>query len=81
MVQKVDLGASWASFGEGLGQSWAFSGSSWALLGRFLGVGNRAFIKHWSKIGSKRPSGGFWEGFGWVLGRFGEGLGRVLGGF
>ena len=44
-------------------------------LGRFLGFQNRTFLKHWSKIGSKRPSGSilapFWEGLGRVWGVWG----------
>ena len=80
-LQNLILGGSWAPFGRGLGQSGASFGHSWPLLGRFGGVRNRAFIEHWSKMGSKRPSGSIW-GASWSgLGRFGGGFGRVLGGF
>ena len=37
------------------------------VLGRFWDVQKRAFVKHWSKMGSKRP-------FGSILGGFGENL-------
>ena len=71
----MDLGRSWAPFGRGLGRSGASFAHSWALLGRFGEVRDRAFIEHWSKIGSKRPSGsilgGSWRG---------SGLGEDLGG-
>ena len=71
IASKLDLGGSWAPFGRGLGRSGPSFGHSWALLGRFGWVRGRAFIEHWSKIGSKRPSGsilgGSWKG----LGRFG----------
>ena len=56
MAPKVDLAASWAPFGQGLGRSWGSFGSSWALPGRFFGVWKRPLIKHWSTMGSKRPS-------------------------
>ena len=72
--QKIHLGGSWASFGKGLGRSWASSGRSWPPLGRFWDVQSRPFFKHGPKIGSKRPSGS-------ILGLFGEGFGRILGGF
>ena len=77
--QKSILGRSWAVFGKGLGPSWAFFGCFWPSLGRFLGVQNRVFFKHWSKIGSKRPSGSIWGRFWTILGGFGEDLGRDLG--
>ena len=50
------LGSIWEGLGEGLGGSWASFGSFWGLLGRFFRVGTRAFLKHWSKMGSKRAS-------------------------
>ena len=81
IAQKSVLGGSWASFGKGLGRSWASSGRSWPPLGRFLDVQSRAFFKHGPKMGSKRPSGSilnrFWEGFGRTLARFGTVLGRI----
>ena len=81
LPENFDLGGSWASFGKGLGRSWASSGRSWPPLGRFLAIQNHAFFKHWPKMGSKRPSGSilgrFWED----LGRIWEGFGRNLGGF
>ena len=47
-------------------------------MGRFLGVRNQAFLKHWSKISSKRPFGSILGGFGKDLGGFWEGLGRIF---
>ena len=68
-----------------MGPSGASLGRSWALLGHFLGLRNEAFIKHWSKMVSKRPSGsileGFGEGSGRIWGGSWEDFGRVLGGF
>ena len=61
MAPKVDLAASWAPFGQGLGRSWGSFGSSWALPGRFFGVWKRPLIKHWSTMGSKRPSSSILE--------------------
>ena len=49
------------------------------VLGCFLGVQNQAFLKHWSKIGSKRPSGSILDRFGVDFGGFGKGLGIVWG--
>ena len=69
-LQPVILGGSWAPFGEGLGRSGASLGHSWAALGGFGGVRKRAFLHHRSKMVSQRPSK-------WILGRFGQGLGRV----
>ena len=66
----MDLGRSLASFGRGLGRSWASSGRSWPPLGRFLDVQSRAFFKHGPKMGSKRPPGS-------ILGRSKEGFGRI----
>ena len=81
IASKLDLGGSWAPFGRGLGRSGGSFGHSWALPGRFGRVRVRAFIKHWSKMGSKRPSGsilgGSWKG----LGGFWAGFGRFVGGF
>ena len=54
-----------------MGDSWASLGLSWAPLGRFLGVQRRSFSKNGSKIGSKRL-------LGWILDRFGEGLGLIF---
>ena len=45
-AQEMDLGRFWPSFGKGLGRSGASFGRSWALLGHFGGVQNRAFVKH-----------------------------------
>ena len=80
MPSKLDLGGSWAPFGQGLGRSWPSSGRSWPLLGRFLDVQNRAFFKHWPKLGSKRPSGSILGRFGEDLGGFCACLGTILGG-
>ena len=73
-AQKSDLGGFWLPFGRGLGGSGASLGHSWALLGCFLGVQKPTSSKHWSRMGSKRPSGSILEPF-W------EGLGRFWGGF
>ena len=59
-------GAIW----EGFGQSGVSFGRSWALPGRFLGVQNRSFFQHGSKMGSKRA-------FGSILSRFWKGLERI----
>ena len=71
--KKLDLGRSWARFGEGLGRCGASFGRSWATLGQFWRVQNRAFFQHGPKMGSKRPSGQIWAGFGEVWERFWEG--------
>ena len=67
---------------EGFGTAWDPFGHSWALLGRFVGVQDGAFLRLWSKIGFKRPSGSILEGFGMCLGRilkgFGGSLGKIL---
>ena len=70
IVQKSDLGGSWAPFGKGLGRSGASWGHFWAHFDCLLDVPNHIFLKQWSKMGSKRP-------FGWLLDRFWEGLGRI----
>ena len=70
IVQKSDLGGSWAPFGKGLGRSGASWGHFWAHFDCLLDVPNHIFLKQWSKMGSKRP-------FGWLLDRFSEGLGRI----
>ena len=72
LPENFDLGGSWASFGKGLGRSWASSGRSWPPLGRFLDVQSLAFFKHEHNMGSKSPSES-------ILGRFGKGLGRIFG--
>ena len=64
-----------------MGLSGASLGRFWALLGGFLGLQNLAFVKHWPKMGSKRPSGSILEGFGEGSGRILEGLGRILANF
>ena len=70
IAQKSDLGGSWALFGKGLGSSGPSWGYFWAHFDCLLDVPNHIFLKHWSKMGSKRP-------FGWLLDRFWEGLGRI----
>ena len=70
IVQKSDLGGSWAPFGKGLGRAGASCGHFWPHFGCLLDVPNHIFLKQWSKMGSKRP-------FGWLLDRFWEGLGRI----
>ena len=70
IVQKSDLGGSWAPFGRGLGRSGASCGHFWAHFDCLLDVPNHIFLKQWAKMGSKRL-------FGWLLDRFWEGLGRI----
>ena len=70
IVQKSDLGGSWAPFGKGLGRSGASWGHFWAHFDCLLDVPNHIFLKQWAKMGSKRL-------FGWLLDRFWEGLGRI----
>ena len=65
IVQKSDLGESWAPFGKGLGRSGASWGHFWAHFDCLLDVPNPIFSKQWSKMGPKRS-------FGWLLNRFGE---------
>ena len=67
IVQKSDLGGSWAPFVKGLGRSGAYF---WAHFDCLLDVPNHIFLKQWSKMVPKRP-------FGWLLDRFWEGLGRI----
>ena len=74
IVQKSDLGVSWAPFGKGLGRSGASWGHFWAHFDCLLDVPNHIFLKQWSKMGSKRP-------FGWLLDRFLGRFGCVLGEF
>ena len=57
LTQKLNLGRSWPLLGTGLGRSWNSSGRFWLPLGLFLEVQNLAFLQHWPKMGSKRPSG------------------------
>ena len=70
IVQKSDLGGSWAPFGRGLGRSGASCGHFWAHFDCLLDVPNHIFLKQWAKMGSKRL-------FGWLLDRFWESLGRI----
>ena len=74
----------WAGLGKVLGSIWegfrTILGFFWALLAAsclFFGRSKSSFFqldKHGPKMGSKRPSGS-------ILDRFGEGFGRILGGF
>ena len=81
LPENFDLGGSWASFGKGLGRSWASSGRSWATFVRILDVQNLAFFKHGSNMGAKRPFGsilgGSWKDLGRVWGWFGVKFGRI----
>ena len=77
----MDLGGSWALFGKGLGRFGPSFGHLWAPFDRFFGVLNRAFFKHGSKMGSKRPSETIWGGFWKVLEGFWVDFGKDLGGF
>ena len=70
IVQKSDLGGSWAPFGRGLGRSGASCGHFWAHFDCLLDVPNHIFLKQWAKMGSKRL-------FGSILDQFWEGLGRI----
>ena len=81
IAQKLDLGVSWASFGKGLGSSWASFGRSWALFGRSWGALGALLRLLKAKMSSKRPFGWILGCFGQVLGQFGEGLGTNLKGF
>ena len=63
---KSGFGRVLGSIWEGFGTLW---GVSWALLGRPLDLQNEAFLKHWSKISSKKPLGSILEGFGEGFGR------------
>ena len=74
--KKLDLRRSWARFEKNLGLCEASFGRSWATLGQFWRVQNRAFFQHGPKMGSKRPSGQIWAGFGKVWERFWEGWER-----
>ena len=78
---RLDFGRSWRPFGRGLGRSGPPFGRSWVPLGRFLDAQYRTFLTHWSKMVSRRPLGsilgGFWEGWGRLLGRFGPRFGRT----
>ena len=83
----MDLGESWAPFGWGLGASGSSFAHFWMSFDRFFGVLSRAFCKHKSKIGFKRPfgsiSGRFWKGLGdlgWILAGFWERFGSNSGG-
>ena len=67
-------------FGMVLGSIWGVGGLSGASLGRFgallgdhLDLQNLAFVKHWSKMISKKLFGSILEGFG-------EGIWEDLGG-
>ena len=81
LPENFDLGGSWASFGKGLGRSWASSGRSWATFVRILDVQNLAFFKHGSNMGAKRPFGsilgGSWKDLDKVWGWFGVKFGRI----
>ena len=61
-----------------MGGIWDGLGPLLGALGRFFGVRNQPFFKHWSKMGSKRASGAIWGRFWRVLGGFREGFGRIL---
>ena len=61
-----------------MGLSGASLGRFGALLGGHLGLQNLAFVKHWSKMVSKKLLGSILEGFGEGSGRIWEGLGKIL---
>ena len=81
MASEVDLGGSGTPFGRGLGHSGLSFGHFWAHFGRFLEIPNHIFVKHWSKMSSKRPFEWILNHFGKLWGRFWRGLGRNLEGF
>ena len=60
IASKLHLGGSWVPFGRDLGRPGGSFGHSRALPGRLGGVRDGAFIKRWSKMRSKRPSGSIW---------------------
>ena len=76
IVQKSDLGGSWAPFGRGLGRSGASCGHFWAHFDCLLGVPNHIFLKQWSKMAPRGLLDGFWIDFGRVWGGFGCVLGE-----
>ena len=78
MASEVDLGGSGTPFGRGLGHSGLSFGHFWAHFARFLGIPNHIFVKHWSKMSSKRPFEWILGHFGKLWGRFWRGLGRNL---
>ena len=73
---KNGFGGVWGfnleGFGRFLGSLGALLGTLWALLGRSWGALGRLLRVLGAKMNSKRP-------FGWILGRFGNGFGRVGG--
>ena len=80
LQKKLALGGSWAPFGRGLGRSGASFGRSWVLLGAvgsFLGLSKSSFFQAWVQDELQEA---FWIHLESILGGFGEGLGRVLGG-
>ena len=72
---KSGFGRVLGSIWEGFGTLW---GVSWVLLGRSLDLQNEAFLKHWSKISSKKPLGSILGRFWKLLGRVLEGRGKIL---
>ena len=75
---KVDLGGSWASFGEGLGKVLGGVRRLWSALGSFFGVVFSCLHLGWSSKGVLEASG---LDFGSILGGLEGilgGLGRVL---
>ena len=75
IAKKIDLGRSWAPFGKGLGRSVASWGHFWAHFDSLLEVPNHIFLKHWSKMRSKKPFGSILWGFGEDLDASWENLG------
>ena len=81
MLEKMDLGGSWAPFGRGLGRSGPSFGHFLALFGRFVAALNQPFFKHRSRMGSKKPFGSILGRFSRVMEGFGEDFGRGWAGF
>ena len=77
----MDLGRSWAPFGQDLGGSGRSFGHFWLLFGRFSGVLNYHFLNSGSEMGFKRPFASILEGSGRVLEGFWECLEKILEGF
>ena len=61
-----------------MGGVWDSLGSLLGDLGRPLDLQNEAFLKHWSKISSKKPLGSILDRFWKDLGRVLEGRGKIL---
>ena len=70
IVQNIDLGESWASFGRSFGGSWASFGRSWGLFGRSWGALAHSWGQDELQEAFWMDCGSHWEVFGMILGRF-----------